>query len=236
MTDDVEMKLFDNPEIEALITKLFERLLDESDRGAILIGTAQVEATLESLINAVIPTTISNKKRKTILNYPGVLSSFASKIEMAFVFRVIPKILYDALHSLREIRNAAAHSSEKFDLKDKSLDVDNVLCLGPATQMHIHKMAITSLLKSKSQIILDTFKSFQDTDPDFKNYRFPATNIEEACEFIIKNSEYVRMIQVQLPKWVLIIGISFLCGMLVYYKNRIAGVLGPDKTIYSLSK
>src|SRR5690606_26151882 len=99
--------IFDYPEFNETFNKLFDKLLNESGRGALLIGTSYVEEHLEKFILRVLP---NNQKNYTsrLLNYPGPLSSFSAKLELSFAFRLIPEDTYTALNNLRKFRNEAA--------------------------------------------------------------------------------------------------------------------------------
>ena len=70
--------LFEYPETFETFDVLLDKLLNETARGAVLIGTSHVEEHLENLILRILP---SDKKQFTtkLFNYPGSLSSFSAK-------------------------------------------------------------------------------------------------------------------------------------------------------------
>ena len=78
------MRIFEHPEIKKLFDELFEKLLDESGRGAILIATARAEDFLSDLIKAVLPNEISRDDKRKIIK-----DSFYSKITYSYAFRLI---------------------------------------------------------------------------------------------------------------------------------------------------
>lgn len=53
---------FDYPEVQELFSHLFDKLLTESGRGAILISTAYVEDHLTKLIEDILPSSEKNTK------------------------------------------------------------------------------------------------------------------------------------------------------------------------------
>ena len=77
--------IFDYPEFNNTFNELFNKLLKESGRGAVLIGTSYVEEHLQKFILNILP---SDEKKyiSRLLNYPGPLSSFFSKIGAELCF------------------------------------------------------------------------------------------------------------------------------------------------------
>src|SRR5687768_8049155 len=108
---------FAHPEAQKRFSELLVGLTNESDRGAVLVGMVHVDELLEQLFLATFPLTLSKKARERLLNYPGPLSSFAAKIDVAYALRLIPRPTHDSLHALRRLRNEVAHSSESFQLR-----------------------------------------------------------------------------------------------------------------------
>src|SRR4051812_1706823 len=95
-----------------------ESLLEESDRGAGLIGAVYVDDHLRKLFEGIAPSTLGKKKRDSLLSYPGCLSIFASRVEVAYITRLISHELYNSINALRRIRNEVAHGATSFRLSD----------------------------------------------------------------------------------------------------------------------
>ena len=225
--------LLDHPEIKLLNRALLSTLLEESDRGAILIGAAHVEDHLRQLTAAVFPSRMSNKMVKSLLAYQGALGTFSNKIEVAYAFRLIPRSLYDALNSLRAIRNDAAHSPGVFNLRLQEDRIDRMLALGPDMHIKTRRRALNILINFKSGIVFDTIQEHRRTDPELS---FPINTKQDAVEYILNEPEYVKVLQAQLPHWVLVLGISLICGMLVHYRDKIRENLLSDVTFFQLLK
>src|SRR5215213_9167554 len=107
----------DKQQIRDLFSELLQTVVGESDRGAVLIGSAHVENYMQSLFEGVFPEKLSKDTRRKLLKYTGPLSSFSARIDIAYATRLIPVQLYNALHALREIRNEVAHSPGTFKLQ-----------------------------------------------------------------------------------------------------------------------
>lgn len=153
-------------------------LTNESERGAILIGTGKIEECLEKLVLRLLPS--KNKSYTSrLLNYPGALSSFAAKIELCYAFRIINQRIYNSLNAIRKIRNIAAHSSEKYSLQDKEAKLDEIYDFEENMPHIVHEIAYDKLIqwkKIKIRKVLedngheDKFdeewkKIFEDQDP-----------------------------------------------------------------------
>lgn len=153
-------------------------LTNESERGAILIGTSKIEEYLEKLILTLLPSKNKNYISR-LLNYPGALSSFAAKIELCYAFRIINQCLYNSLNALRKIRNTAAHSSDTFSLKSRGNELKTIYDFEENVQYIIHEISFKKLIEWKKIQIREVLKEnaledmfdkewkqrFEDQDP-----------------------------------------------------------------------
>lgn len=176
------------------------KLTNESERGAILIGASKVEVYLEKLILAVIPSGTKSYKSR-LLNYPGPLSSFSGKIELPYAFRLIDKRVYDALNTLRKIRNEAAHSSELFSIQEFKEQLEKIYDFEDGFKEVTHTLAFNSLLKWKKEFLRGEFEKKGMSDLDH----------EALWDEQVPNPEESESIQNQLTIWKLSYGLTFLC-------------------------
>jgi hypothetical protein len=92
------------------------QMLEERGRGAVLVGVARVDAALERLLLAVL---LPSPGRSDALFQPDrPLGSFGARISLAHRLGLIDNPVEKALHTLRRVRNAFAHSSESASLAD----------------------------------------------------------------------------------------------------------------------
>ena len=105
-----------HPEIKGTFDKIFNMVLAESDMGAILISTSVLDQYLRKLFENVMPTSCSKTMRKSLLSYPGPLSTLSAKADVAYSMRLISSDIHRSIHTLRDIRNKAAHQPEQFKL------------------------------------------------------------------------------------------------------------------------
>ena len=92
------------------------QMLAERGRGAVLVGAARVDAVLERLIKAVLAPV--NPKDDELFKPERPLGSFGAKIALAARLGLIDGAVEKALHTLRRVRNAFAHSSGDVGLTD----------------------------------------------------------------------------------------------------------------------
>jgi len=213
---------FDNPEIKKLFSDLLDSLFDESGRGALLIATSHVDDHLTKLIESSLPSDLSNTHKDKLFRYPGPLSSFSSKIELAYVFRLIGKNLYDSLNALRKLRNDAAHSLEKFELHELNEKLKPIYNLGPGVSAVIRETSITALVKFKADLVKKILDESEIEEEAKK----------EIFEKTFKDKDKLEILEKQIPFWELVYGLSLLCGLIVYYKDK-TSKLTKDLRIWS---
>lgn len=212
------ISIYDYPEFNETFNELFDKLLNESGRGAILIGTSYVEEHLEKFILKVLP---NNQKKYTsrLLNYPGPLSSFSAKLELSYAFRLIPEETYKSLNNLRKFRNEAAHSSKDFCLS--KIDIDTVFNLGEGLRTMISNSSAEMMLKMKTETLKISLSEIDGMDEEKIN-DFISTKFQE--------KESLEILEKQWPHWKLIVGLSLICGMLRFYSDETMDKLGNSKT------
>jgi hypothetical protein len=106
-----------DPKIENLEALEHEMYTSGSDRArAVLLGSL-VEDHLERLIASKMRDDLNSPDRKRLFEYDGVVSSFSSKIIIAYAMKFIGPITKFDLDLIRTLRNAFAHSRISFDFE-----------------------------------------------------------------------------------------------------------------------
>lgn len=204
-------KPFHYPEVQELFSQLYNKLLNESGRGALLVATTHVEEFLTSLIEAAMPQEITAKHKKEIFNFRGPLGTFSSKIELSYVFGLINKRLYDSLTALRGLRNDAAHKPHDIKLHELNEKMKVIFDLGPDIPIHIKNISMKALVDSKFLAFKEIFDSENITNEEAR----------KMVDDIFSKKENIEILEKQAPFWELIIGLSFVCGLMVYKKNEL---------------
>lgn len=119
-----------SPEDLARMKVVIQELQNQSDRGVAIVGGAWVEEGLLGMLHAAFQPD-SMIWSRAIGSY-GPLSTFAAKIDMVRLLRLVSDQIYSDLSAIRGIRNAFAHdvahkktneqlSFASNDIKDKCL-------------------------------------------------------------------------------------------------------------------
>lgn len=103
---------------------LENELIGVSDRASVILGSAMVEDALVYRILLSFKCTLNDEDINKTLRFEGPLGTFSGRTEIAFLFGAIERATYDELNTLREMRNACAHS--KFVLNFERSELINV--------------------------------------------------------------------------------------------------------------
>lgn len=94
-------------------------LINESDRGSVLMAAAFIEDKLSCLLKSYF---IDNERVcNQLLNGNGALATFSSKIDLTFLLGLIPENIFNDLHILRKIRNDFAHTASQISFETPSI-------------------------------------------------------------------------------------------------------------------
>ncbi len=106
------------------VVNFIEEFHDESDRLVAIVGTIKMNDLLEQAIRKSL-LSVSNKEHKRLFDDLKPLSSFSSKVHLAYRLGLIDKEFRNALDAVRVIRNSFAHEDSSKDLQ--SVDVTKPL-------------------------------------------------------------------------------------------------------------
>jgi hypothetical protein len=218
----------DNPEIRKLFSELAPVLIAESDRGAVLIGTAHVDERLKELFECLMPAEMSKKVKKSLLSYSGVLGSFGSRIAIAYATRLVNKKLYASLDTLRDVRNDAAHAAEPFNLKTQEQRICKLYDLGPGVSGFVNRSSLELLLQIKTDAML----SMKDEINGDHFFETP----QEVINYITSSEELTHMFQEQALRLELAIGICIICALLLCIRDDHRSLLGDNSTVSNLTR
>jgi len=102
------------------LIEVFQRQSKMTHSGIVISSAAILDLQLErALKTAMRP--LSKKIYERLFESFGLLSSFASKIVMAYALGIITKEIYDELEKIRHIRNEFSHSSKLLDFESKEI-------------------------------------------------------------------------------------------------------------------
>jgi DNA-binding MltR family transcriptional regulator len=101
----------------------FKTLINESDRGFVLLTTSRIDEVLKELHKTYIKSKSSppDKFVNDLFDGHGSLYTLADKIKLAFGYGLISKEDYLDLELLRDLRNGAAHTVKEFAFRQPAI-------------------------------------------------------------------------------------------------------------------
>lgn len=101
----------DETKSRARFDELFQEMFEESDRGCILIGASVLDELLDKLLRQRLSPSkhAADKAVDPLFAGMGPLSSFSSKIKLAYCIGILNQWEFEDLERIRKIRNKAAH-------------------------------------------------------------------------------------------------------------------------------
>lgn len=91
--------------------KFFAEFMGESDRAAIVLGAAQMDDLLETILYKRLI-----EPKQELFDFNGPYGTFSAKIDTAHAVGVLDKSFATKIHLVRKIRNQCAHDIQKVDL------------------------------------------------------------------------------------------------------------------------
>jgi hypothetical protein len=145
---------FDVSDVQAFADEanaFIKQLVGESDRGAALVGIAYLDDLLAGLFRAHM---LTKKVSEGLLEGFAPLSTFSSRIDVAYCLGWIGPETYRDLHLLRKVRNEFAHahepvtfSSAKVQARCRELQVPRVLSHRVRSRDQFHFTAVMLALR-----------------------------------------------------------------------------------------
>jgi len=141
------------------------------DRMIAVVGATFIESGLERAISQHFDRHREATETRKIFHgsgeAPGILGTFYSKIEMAFVLGVISNEAKDDLHIIREIRNAFSHSPLKMDFEIREVTelFEHIHAKLPVRMTRAFKNSL-GMRGALLQFIVDYYYGLMQYDPD----------------------------------------------------------------------
>jgi len=107
-------------------------LIEESDRGCVLVAAAMLEEGLEKIFRATFESKRASKTlQDSLFDSNGPLATFSAKIKLAYALALISSDAHEDLEEVRRLRNEAAHTARDFDFLDDSVGrrVESIHCV-----------------------------------------------------------------------------------------------------------
>jgi hypothetical protein len=225
VTEDSADDWLSNPETDAAFNNALTRFLTESDRGAVLIAAETVSNHLEESFRHLSPEFFVPRLR-TILNYPGALSSLSSRADAAALIGLLSENGYNAIRLLRRIRNNAAHSHGDFTLTAEAQRMKEMLGhLGDNIPYALRNMGMGILLR----IAFDSLKK-SGVEMATKFGRNPFETDEQIAESVKDHPNAKNLLEQRLPRMELGLAIWLLIGLMTLQRDKFVARLKPPSS------
>jgi hypothetical protein len=220
----------DHPEIKELFRAVFSTLVVESDRGAVLIAAAHVDLHLRGLFEMIAPSRMSRRKLKRILDYPGPLSTFSAKADIAYVTRLISEDVHKAIYHLRRVRNDVAHSPNSFRLSDHHERLKQMYELGPGVPSAVNRWACELIVRFAVGNVLTV------NDPTAVEPKPIFATPQEALDYLAMNPDIMTTLDERRPRYELALGVALICALIVNSRDKTKNIVGNDNVLALLSR
>ncbi len=217
-----ETHFLDNPELDSYINNGLPILVGESDRGAVLLGMSQVDSELQRFLEIIAPSDMTKNEKKWIEK-----ATLASKLNIAYTCRLLPRNIFESINKLRKIRNDVAHNMEVFNLRDYDEVLKEIFeSLGDGVSTFIHDISMKYMVDHSISNML----KLKHEDKEIFEDRTSAIN------YILENKETQNKIEKPIIKIKLAVGILLISGIIIDERKRILEVLQESKTFSSIKK
>ena len=186
----------------------------ESDRGAVLIATELLAQQLDLLFRGIAPAEMSAKRVGMVLDYPGVLSGLAAKIDIGVMCGLIGARLGRALHCLRRLRNDAAHSALSFRLRERWDQYRGAFDMGDGIPEWINRTVLEVTMKDVVTR-LHEMRMPGDIGGDAA-FKTP----EDVMKFLRECPELLSDLSDSMPRRELSVATAMMCGLIIFLRER----------------
>ncbi len=215
-----------HPEIEGTFNQIFNMILAESDMGAILISTSVMDNYLGKLFEKVMPASCSKATKRSLLNYPGPLSTLSAKADVAYAMRLIRSPVHKSIHILRDIRNKAAHQPEVFKLDAHKERLKEMYEIAEGFAELIHVLSKIYIFEGFFNRLMEEDKKRNPEERFFENKQ-PSDLYQE----LQNHPDTLETLQGKTARMELGLGVAWLCAFIVHSWESFEEKYQGDKLI-----
>lgn len=212
--DDSEPHFLADPDVAEALRRMIDEFSRETDRGAILIAAEIVATHLGQVITDLSPEAFKRKRVKELLNYPGPLSTFSARADVAYISGFINDTAHRSIDLLRSLRNKAAHSQGAFSLREHHATLREMCDLGPGTASAINRFALDRIMDSFIGSLMT-----RGVDLETQLGRNPFSTPAEIIDHLASRPDVIATLDNRLPQMELALGTWLLLGLLTHQKK-----------------
>lgn len=227
---DEEATFINDEELELYFKKEFILIVNESERGAVLLGLAFIEDSLKANLEKMIPKDYINDK-----DCKGKLKadefSIDNNLKKSLLLRIIPLHLYKSIMKIKDIRNKLAHKINDFKLKDSIKEIRECGNLISSNQTLSYKINYTAYKLVYIDLIEGIMNLSQKSDLKKIN------SYNDVVDYLEKNEDLLnRKIDNGLYKTEFAILIFYLVSLLNFHFEKALELLGDNSTLATLNQ
>jgi len=216
--DDSEPHFLADPDVAEAFRRMIDEFSRETDRGAILIAADIVATHLGQVITDLSPEAFKKKRVKSLLNYPGPLSTFSARADIAYMSGFINDTAHRSIDLLRKLRNKAAHSQEAFNLQEHRATLREMCDLGPGIASAVSLFALDTIMDSFIDSLMTRGVNLE-TQLGSNPFSTPA----EVIDHLASRPDVIATLENRLPQMELAFGTWLLLGLLSHQKKGRTG-------------
>ena len=219
-----ERHFMDHPEVDTYMRNLFPAITAESDRGAILLGAAQIDEQLKAFFLALLPTKTNRERKDEIFGFNGPFGTLSAKLDVAYTCRLLPPSLIEAVHLFRKLRNDLAHKTEPFSLNHHSLRIRKIFSLvGPGVDVGVSSTTVDMLLENGIGLLSQLDHPTRPGEPMFQSR-------SDILAYLTDNKHHLRKLDDHRMKWEIGVGVGLICGLLIHLRNDLVKIVAEHET------
>ncbi|TDT75445.1 hypothetical protein BDE40_2176 [Litoreibacter halocynthiae] len=176
------------------LPKILDAILDESERGAVLLSCHIIDDFLMEMIKTHKAEGVSQKVLADTTGYGGAFGSLSMKSKALFVLGILTEQSFSAIEKLRGIRNKAAHSSQVFRISDHQERFD--LAIKSFGDGGVNNVALNMAMHNFLEKMLA-----MGPDLESKMGRNPFPDQQSCVDYLAGNDDLTSKLQEQMPKW-----------------------------------
>lgn len=226
-----EMKFIDDSKLQQYFQKEFLLIVNESDRGAVLLGLTILEETLKKNLRKMIPKDFIDDK-DTICNgdLKATEKSIDSNLSKLLLLRIIPLHLYKSIKKINILRNRVAHNILDFKLKDNVETIKesgNLISINGNLYSNINELAYNLIYSDLLNGIIKLSKT-----NDLKTFN----SYNEVVEYMENNTHLLqKKLDNSLYKTEFAILIFYLYSFINFHFEKALELVGDNNTLSTIS-
>ncbi len=174
---------------------IFNVILGESERGAVLLAVHIIDDFLAELIKDTKPAHVSKEIFKDVTNFGGAFGSISGKSKGLYVLGLLSKQSFDAINALRQVRNEAAHSGRPFLIADHQGKFD-VAIKSFGSGQQVKRLALEIAMKQHLGKMQEVGEKLRE-----ELGKNPFETLDECIDYLSDNEEILEKLEAKMPLW-----------------------------------